>query len=61
MFKDKLELFYNESILNKKYIFFYFIFIVAAFFSMMSLKNYAAPKLEILVFAVVAIFGNLFN
>lgn len=57
MFKDKLELFYNESILNKKYIFFYLIFIVAAFFSMMSLKNYAAPKLEILVFAVVAILG----
>ncbi len=57
MFKDKLELFYNESILNKKYISLYLIFILATFFSMMTLRNYAAPKLEILIFIVVAILG----
>ena len=55
MFKDKLELFYNESILNKKYISLYLIFILATFFSMMTLRNYTSPKLEILIFIVVAI------
>ena len=53
MFKE----FYNECMINKKYISLYLIFILATFFSMMTLSNYNAPKLEILIFIVVAILG----